>query len=527
MQLIIPMSGLGERFLKVGYKVPKPLIYVEEKPIIAHIVDMFPGVESIFFICNKNHLLSKDLKMRETLLKIKPNSKIISIDQHKKGPIHAVLSSINYFDLEKPTIVNYCDFNCIWDYNKFSQYVRDSKCDGCVVTYKGFHPHMLVNTNYAYLKVNNSNITDIQEKKPFTSKPMDEHASSGTYYFKTGALMDKYFNKTVKEDLHVNGEYYVSMSFKPMIKDNLNLRVFNLRFFMQWGTPEDLKDYEWYSNMFKKKLNHNKKKEIIQNTTLLIPCAGIGSRFVKEGYKKPKPFIKVSGKIMLLQAINDLPLCHNTKVIFRNDMDDLNISIYKLKKYFPKIEIKLLNKKTDGQAITCLEGLDKNNMNSSLIISACDNGLIYSKNFLNLIKDNSIDIVVWGCRRYPGAIKKPEMYGWIDEEYGKIKKIHVKKQSKDKFNDPIITGTFYFRESSIFQKITFDLIKGGKKVNNEFYIDSCINNAINLGYSVRYFEVDYFLCWGTPDDLKTYKYWQECFNDWDCHDYKKSLDEDF
>ena len=42
MQIIIPMSGLGERFRRAGYKVPKPLIEIDGKPIIAHVIDMFP-----------------------------------------------------------------------------------------------------------------------------------------------------------------------------------------------------------------------------------------------------------------------------------------------------------------------------------------------------------------------------------------------------------------------------------------------------------------------------------------------------
>jgi len=37
MQIIIPMSGFGERFKKAGFLLPKPLIEVEGKPIIASI----------------------------------------------------------------------------------------------------------------------------------------------------------------------------------------------------------------------------------------------------------------------------------------------------------------------------------------------------------------------------------------------------------------------------------------------------------------------------------------------------------
>ena len=43
VQIVIPMSGFGERFRRDGYLVPKPLIEIEGKPIIAHVIDMFPG----------------------------------------------------------------------------------------------------------------------------------------------------------------------------------------------------------------------------------------------------------------------------------------------------------------------------------------------------------------------------------------------------------------------------------------------------------------------------------------------------
>lgn len=526
MQLIVPMSGIGQRFKEAGYKKPKPLIKVEEKTIINHVYEMFPQVSSIFFICNKNHLMDRSFNMEAQIKSFSPEAQIIAVDPHKKGPIHAVLKGLKYFDLDAPTIVNYCDFNCIWDYEKFKFHLKRTNCDGCVVTYTGFHPHMLGNTNYAYLKLKNDQIIDIQEKKPFTSFPMNECASSGTYYFKTASLMKKYFERTVKENLNVGGEYYVSMSFKPMIKDNLILNNFNIDHFMQWGTPEDLKEFNWFSRMFKDKVKESKNHPFLHNGTLMIPCAGLGKRFSDEGYKLPKPLIEVSDKPMLLQAIDDLPKLKNIKLIFKENLERNIIS--DLLKYNSNIKIKLLKSQTDGQASTCLKGLENSDLYDPLIISACDNGVIYDQNRFNeLIKDNSIDIIVWGCRNYPGAIKKPNMYGWMNVEKDIVKKVFVKQLYKDPLKDPIIVGTFYFKKGKIFKKIAEDLIKSNLKVNNEFYVDSCINNAIDLGLKVVYFEVEFYQCWGTPNDLKTYKYWQECFHKWKEHPYNKDLDSDY
>jgi len=52
MKVIIPMSGIGNRFLNAGYTEPKPLIEVDGSPMIYHVIDLFPGETDFIFICN-------------------------------------------------------------------------------------------------------------------------------------------------------------------------------------------------------------------------------------------------------------------------------------------------------------------------------------------------------------------------------------------------------------------------------------------------------------------------------------------
>ena len=250
MQIVIPMSGLGERFRKVGYLVPKPLIEIDGKTIIQHVVEMFPGAEDITFICNQDHLNDAKFRMSEILEEIAPECKIISIEPHNLGPVHAVLEAIDGLDLEKPTIVNYADFTCDWNYIDFCNTMQDKECDGAIPCYRGFHPHTLWSNYYAYVQEKEMHALDIQEKKPFTESPRNEFASSGTYYFKNANLMKQYFERCVLENLSVGGEYYVSMVYKPMIQDGLNIHVYELKHFMQWGTPSDLEEYRYWSNTF-------------------------------------------------------------------------------------------------------------------------------------------------------------------------------------------------------------------------------------------------------------------------------------
>ena len=35
---------------------------------------------------------------------------------------------------------------------------------------------------------------------------MSEYASDGTYYFRTGAILKKFFDETMRQDVNVNGE---------------------------------------------------------------------------------------------------------------------------------------------------------------------------------------------------------------------------------------------------------------------------------------------------------------------------------
>ena len=127
MKIIIPMSGFGERFRRAGYTVRKPLILIDGKPIIEHVVEMFPGETDFIFICNKDHLNEPSYGMRETVLKFLSTGTIVDIEAHRLGPVHAVQRNADMLDPDEQVIVNYCDFTCFQDGDHFKTFVRDSQ----------------------------------------------------------------------------------------------------------------------------------------------------------------------------------------------------------------------------------------------------------------------------------------------------------------------------------------------------------------------------------------------------------------
>jgi hypothetical protein len=116
------------------------------------------------------------------------------------------------------------------------------------------------------------------------------------------------------------------------------------------------------------------------------------------------------------------------------------------------------------------------------------------------------------------------MFGWIDADGGLIRSISVKAPLSTPASDPIVLGTFTFRRADDFRRALDRLIARDGRINGEFYIDSMINDAIALGLRCHLFEVDSYLCWGTPNDLRTYEYWQSCFHKWTSHPYRLELD---
>lgn len=255
MQIIIPMTGYGSRFVAAGYKELKPFISMGKKPIIQWIIDgMFPGEKNILFVCRQEHL-STIQGMEQRLRQIAPTASICAIQKWiKKGPVYDVLCASELINDEEAAIINYCDFYMTWNWTNMKSAILDRGCEGCVPCYTGFHPHLMVSKNvYAScLTDEEDNLIEIREKYSFETDKTKAKHSPGTYYFKSGSLLKKYCKKLVDSKQELNGEYYASMPYNFMVEDGLKVWVpTNIDYFCQWGTPEDLQESLYWINMMK------------------------------------------------------------------------------------------------------------------------------------------------------------------------------------------------------------------------------------------------------------------------------------
>ena len=518
MKVVVPMSGMSSRFGTVGYTIPKYLIEVDGKTVIEHIIDLYPKDETDFiFIVNRKHYDETDIAQFLRPL-CKKGSYLNVIDQHKKGPVHSVLECQDMIGDDEQVIINYCDFSMMWDYKKFEQHVNETDCDGSVVCYTGFHPHMLGSDNYAFCKTDEEdNIIEIREKQPFTDNKMNEYASTGTYYFKKGSYVKKYFQQLVDEDDNIKGEFYVSLVHNHLTRDGLVNNVYEIPHMLQWGTPLDLDMYRKWSQ-YNRRVMEGQQEVTIPNCVTVLPMAGRAERFRQEGYMVPKPCIQVNGHYMMDQALKCMPKTDQIILGARTDHKDLlPLDTYP--------DVVWLDEVLPGQACTTQRIMNAiPDPDKSILVTACDNAVLYDANkFMSLVNDVNNDIIVWSYRNNYTTYYDPEKYSWLELDGDKVTKVNVKEfKGGDPLDQHAIVGTMFFRNKRVYLKSLAGLYERNSTTNGEFYIDNLLNDAIDLGYNVKNFEVEHYICWGTPDDLETYKYWQRFFDqvDWHPYDYK-------
>jgi len=516
------MSGFGERFRRAGFKTPKPLLVVEGKPMIHHVVDLFPGNHDFIFICNEDHLANPEFRMNEILEATGVRYRVVSVAPHKLGPVHAILSAREVLDPSIQTIVNYADFTCLWNFENFSEAIADSSVHGAVPAYRGFHPHSGGTTNYAYIREKDFVLEEIREKQPFTSNKTREFASTGTYYFESAKTMLHYLERQVAEDINIEGEFYVSSAFDLMAKDNRNVLIYEIHHFMQWGTPEDLAEYEFWSQKLTNLANlQSSCLPIGKLRATLLLASGLGSRFLSKGYETSKPLLKISGQTILEQVrkvsdkgdlclVSSLESSGISKFVSSNSIGD-SISFAEL---------------SEGQADSTrllAEHLPIDYQGPFTVLPT--DTLFANENSVwprVLVTPEEDILTVWAYSPNYFNHANPESFGWIgeigDDVWSSVK-------TAPTHSDPLVmSGAFTFSSIRLFSAVHQKLQEIGPLVNGERYLDSMVQVAIEMGVQVKIFIPSFTLSLGTPYEFETFRYWQCCFDQWDSHPYTLEKD---
>lgn len=551
------MTGYGSRFVAAGYRELKPFIPVMGKPIIEWIVKgMYPADVHFIFVCRGEHL-QKDPSMKERLLALASEATIVTIeDWVKKGPVYDVLrayralcaaqtnggadgsfdgvriennTAAKDFHREDGCIINYCDFYMSWDFRAFAKEAAVRDCDGAVPCYTGFHPNLLPQKNFyaSCLTDEEDNLVEIREKYSFEKDKTKAKHSPGVYYFKSGAVMEKYCQiLTEHKECAINGEYYASLLYNFMVRDGLKVWVpANVDYFCQWGTPEDLREFVYWTDLVihnnaKEKGDSGQREKLpeVPNAAkgkILIPMAGAGQRFADAGYRVHKPAIptidRYDGreKPMVVCATKDLPgvaedgsnVIYVDRTFHREDgVEDA------IRAYYEKAQFITVDRLTEGQACTCMLAKDSLDPEAELLIAGCDNGMDIDGAAFEETK-RTCDCIVFTYRHNEAVLQNPNAYGWmLADGEGNITGTSIKKAVSDTpMEDPAVVATFWFKRAKVFLEATEKMIRENDRINGEFYVDQTVKHVLDLGYRAKIFDIDRYVGWGTPADYEGYQ----------------------
>lgn len=238
--------------------------------------------------------------------------------------------------------------------------------------------------------------------------------------------------------------------------------------------------------------------------------AGRGSRFGDE-YKLPKPLLPVNGVPMVIQAVHDLPTTRRKIFVTQQEHIDKYDADQIIRKHFPRAEILGINEVTAGQACTCELGMRHFGVkdDESILISACDHGLIYDPEiWVEYLHDTSIDVAVWTFTGHPTTKANPKHWAWLKvNENKQVEDVYCKylPDGMDPSTTHVIVGTMFFRKAKYFYEALEKNRQMNFRTNGEFYVDNILNRNIEAGLNVKAFEIDQYICWGLPKDYESNK----------------------
>jgi len=231
---------------------------------------------------------------------------------------------------------------------------------------------------------------------------------------------------------------------------------------------------------------------------ILIPMAGEGSRFIKEGYTFPKPLIDVDGKPMIQKVVENLNF--DAEYIFLARKEHL-IKYSGLRSTLERItnnkcKIVEVDSLTEGAVCTALLAKKYINDDDDLLIANSDQIIEYNlENFQYIKNFSNVNGIVF-CFR---AVHPKWSFVKVNSR-GVITEV----AEKNPISDIATCGIYWYRKGYEFVKYAEQMIEKNIRVNNEFYIAPVYNELINSGGTLIPFFVHKMHGIGTPEDLNFY-----------------------
>ena len=230
---------------------------------------------------------------------------------------------------------------------------------------------------------------------------------------------------------------------------------------------------------------------------IIMPMAGEGSRFVKEGYTQPKPLIEYQGIPLFMRAVNSLNNIHVPRkysfIVRKEHITTHHIDLL-IKEKIPQVYT--VDKTTRGAVETCLiaeAGIAKDD---AILVMDCDlefRSSNYDEIIRNIINNpaNSTEGVLLSFisndPRYSYALTSGDFV--------------IRTAEKEVISNHALIGSYFFSKSSSFLQAAHSLLDDASHNKPEFYVSLLYNYLIQQNKKIRLSVCDQYSSYGTPEEL--------------------------
>lgn len=241
MTIVITMAGLGSRFKKAGYKVPKYQIEVHQKTLfewsMESLKDFRETETEYIFVVQEEPEKEKSAEefIRNTCknMGLTGKTEVISVDYLTSGQAETALLAEKCWNPNSELLIYNID-----TYVEAGQMTRAQiKGDGFLPCFRADGEH------WSFVRLNeNGKAVEVREKERIS-----DNCTIGAYYFRScglyGQLYREYYG--TGENLE-RGERYVAPLYNHMISKGMDVEicVLDAKRVHVLGTPEELREFE-------------------------------------------------------------------------------------------------------------------------------------------------------------------------------------------------------------------------------------------------------------------------------------------
>ena len=260
-------------------------------------------------------------------------------------------------------------------------------------------------------------------------------------------------------------------------------------------------------------VNQGNMTEENKKIHVVVPMAGLGSRFKQVGYTVPKPFIPVFDKPMIQWVIDNMkvrPEVYGGIIVdapwtlkFHFIVQQAHLDAYNFDEVCRSCEIDYtitpILEVTEGAACSVLLAKEHINNDEPLVIVNSDQFLEWNQNeFYRAVCNDGYD----GCisvfeQNNPADVKwsysKVNIAGLVTEV---AEKKYISKWAT--------TGIYGWARGSDYVRYAEQMISKNIRVNNEFYVCPVYNEAISAGGVFRNLACKKIWGLGVPEDLEKF-----------------------